>query len=78
MKTLKHIWSYLSDPVYRHMVDLVAAQEAQDICYQQIVENLRETNHPLFIVPAGTLKEVTIGKFELDYSQIVFKKPLDK
>lgn len=78
MKTLKHIWSYLSDPVYRHMVDLVAAQEAQDICYQQIVENLIETIHPLLIVPADILKDGYIGKFELDYSQIVFKKPLDK
>jgi len=46
MKKLKHIWKYLTSPMYRTHVDLMMSQIALDAMHEQMKENLRRAAMP--------------------------------
>lgn len=69
MKTLRHIWNYLSDPAYRRMVDLVAVQEGYTTTLLVIRENMEKSNHPMYVCGYKKLKMVKLHH-ELSESEI--------
>lgn len=49
MKTLKHIYKYLTSPSYRYWVDFCTRKENLDRQMDLIKRELKLQNHPIYI-----------------------------
>jgi len=58
MKTLKHIWKYLTKPEYRSWVDFCTQKEHLNKSMNLILDNLELASRPMFICDGGKIKRI--------------------
>ena len=68
MKTIKHIWKYLTSPMSRHFVDLQTCQQAVDAHMEMMREQLRLSNFPPIVIDYAREEGIST-----DYARAILK-----